>query len=351
MKVLVVTSHALGIEGGSSYLARRVETGLRRIGAEVDLLSLPFTDHDDNPLRQMLGFRALEIGSAYDRVITLRWPSHLVRHAHKVTWFHHHKRDLFDLYGTAYSSRRDTAENRTLRGLIRSADTAGLSESKRVFALSSEVAKRLKVINGVDATVLRAAPTLSELRGLRSGEPSRPRTIVYLNRITSIKRQRLMIEAMVHLPASYRLHIAGFPESPTYLDELQIAVGQLKLGERVQIEATPLDPYTKRLLLSRADCLANFPFMEDSHGFPTLEGAAAGAALVTTSDAGGICEFVQDGRTGWISDPSPESIAKAIQQACDRGPANSAVRDAARALGEQYSTDFDTRLLELMDEA
>ena len=351
MKVLVVTSHAVGVEGGSSYLARRLVSGLTRKGATVDLMSLPFVDSDSNPIRQMLAFRALRIGPQYDRVLTLRWPSHLVQHPHKVTWFHHHKRDLVDLFGTPFSPRADTAANRRLQSLLVRADTTALAESARVFALSSEVAMRLKTVNGIDADVLRASPSLAELNALRMIVRRKPRSILYLNRITSIKRQLLMIETMGQLPASYRLTIAGFPESQTYLEELRETIAREGIGDRVVLDGVPLTHGKRRQLLCESDCLANFPYLEDSHGFPTAEGAATGAALVTTTDAGGVNEFVQNGVTGWVSEPDPRQIARAIVEACEPGPQNLAIRGRARVLAESYARDFDSRLMELVDGA
>lgn len=351
MKVLIVTSHAAGVEGGSSYLAQRLEQGLRRGGVDVDLVSLPFVDTADNPLRQMLAFRSFSAGLQYDRVIALRWPSHLVRHPHKVTWFHHHKRDLFDLYGTQFSARRDGPESRRLRRLVANADTVALAESARVFALSSQVADRLKEINGIDSTVLHAAPSVTELKGLQSRDARKPHSVLYLNRVTSIKRQRLMVEAMPFLPTDFTLTIAGYPESLTYLEELRRLSRDLGVDDRVAIDGKPMDPRARRRLLSTADCVANFPFMEDSHGFPTLEGAAVQAALVTTSDSGGIGEFVRQDQTGWVCAPKPREIARAIRSACELSETNFAIRAAARDLAFDFANSFDSRLMELIDEA
>ena len=41
---------------------------------------------------------------------------------------------------------------------------------------------------------------------------------------------------------------------------------------------------------------------------------AAGKAVITAQDSGGPLEFVQDGRNGIIAEPTPHSIAQAIDQ-------------------------------------
>ena len=50
------------------------------------------------------------------------------------------------------------------------------------------------------------------------------------------------------------------------------------------------------------------PYDED-YGYVTIEGFAAARPVVTTTDAGGPLEFVQEGVTGLIAEPDPRAIA------------------------------------------
>ena len=44
----------------------------------------------------------------------------------------------------------------------------------------------------------------------------------------------------------------------------------------------------------------------------TLEAFLARKPVITTTDAGGPLEFVEDGVTGFVCDPTPESLGAAI---------------------------------------
>ena len=59
----------------------------------------------------------------------------------------------------------------------------------------------------------------------------------------------------------------------------------------------------------------------------TLEAFLARKPVVTTTDAGGPLEFVDDGVNGLVADPAPEAIAAAIARLA-------ADRSLARRLGE-----------------
>src|SRR5207253_1751309 len=53
------------------------------------------------------------------------------------------------------------------------------------------------------------------------------------------------------------------------------------------------------------------PLNED-YGYVTVEAFLSGKPVVTTTDAGGVLEFVTAGETGLVAAPEPEAIAEAI---------------------------------------
>ena len=63
---------------------------------------------------------------------------------------------------------------------------------------------------------------------------------------------------------------------------------------------------------------------DEDYGFTTLEAFFAGKPVVTTSDAGGVLEFVEDGATGFVVQPDPGEVAARIDDlyndraACER---------------------------------
>jgi glycosyltransferase involved in cell wall biosynthesis len=70
-----------------------------------------------------------------------------------------------------------------------------------------------------------------------------------------------------------------------------------------------------------------FPPFDEDYGYITLEAFLARKPVVTTTDAGGPLEFVDDGVTGLVTAPEAGSLASAMSRI---------VGDAglARALGE-----------------
>jgi glycosyltransferase involved in cell wall biosynthesis len=62
-----------------------------------------------------------------------------------------------------------------------------------------------------------------------------------------------------------------------------------------------------------SNCLGVFfgPFDED-YGMITLEAMLSSKPVITCLDSGGPLEFILHGETGFVVDPNPHSIAKAI---------------------------------------
>src|SRR6202034_4633881 len=50
----------------------------------------------------------------------------------------------------------------------------------------------------------------------------------------------------------------------------------------------------------------------EDYGYVTLEAMLAGKPIITASDSGGPIEFIQDGRQGLVSEPSPAALARSL---------------------------------------
>ena len=55
-----------------------------------------------------------------------------------------------------------------------------------------------------------------------------------------------------------------------------------------------------------------FPPYDEDYGYVTLEAFLAGKPVITTTDAGGPTEFVEDGVNGWVTAPDPAALGAAI---------------------------------------
>jgi glycosyltransferase involved in cell wall biosynthesis len=253
-------------------------------------------------------------------LIAIRPPSYLLRHPSKVVWFIHHHRGAYDLWGTPYQDIPNSPEGRAVRDAIIAADSLGLGEAQAIYANSRVTAGRLRRYNDLDVGVLY--PPLTAIERFRC-EPAED-YVLYTSRITHHKRQWLAAQAMAHVKSGVKLVVAGAADGPNELahfrHEARPAV------DRVVAEARWITEAEKEDLLARCLGVVYMPFDEDSYGYPTLEAYHSCKPVITCTDAGGTLEIVEDGVTGLVAEPTPESLADAIDRLARD-------RDAAAAMG------------------
>ena len=144
----------------------------------------------------------------------------------------------------------------------------------------------------------------SDLSGFR--EPRRGRYLFTVSRLDPPKRLDLLIAAMRDVPANVEFWIAGTGPDEGRLRELAASDARIRFLGFVNDDAL-LNLYAGALAVLFA------PYHED-FGLVALEAMNAGKAVITTRDAGGAVELVQDGRTGYVTDPRPEAIAAGIRK-------------------------------------
>jgi glycosyltransferase involved in cell wall biosynthesis len=312
MKVIVASTVVPFLQGGYTVIVDSLAEELVRAGHEVEVLKFPFSSHHDELLEQMTALRLLDLTAHGDRLITVRFPSYLMRHPKKVVWFIHHHRGAYDLWGTRYQDIPLTPEGTRIRDSIMAADRVGLGECHRVFSNSRVVANRLRHFNDIEAEVLY--PPLPNAIGYYCAGYND--TIFYLNRLVHHKRQWLAIEAMRHVSSGVRLLIAGKadPDTEGYVNELHQLVQRYGLKDRVTIVDDWVDEQRKVGFFAECLAVANFPLDEDSYGYPSLEAHHAGKAVLTTTDAGGTLELITDGRNGLVVPPEPLALAAAMDR-------------------------------------
>jgi glycosyltransferase involved in cell wall biosynthesis len=283
---------------------------MRAVGHEVEEFFLPFPTTTRAALSAMIGLRATPLMGSGDRLIAIRWPSHIVRHDNKVTWFIHHHRELFDLWDTEFGVRA-SPEAIAYREAIRRIDNQGFRESRDVFTNSLVVRDRVREFNDVEAEPL--FPPLG-------GDTTRFRNeaygdfVFYPSRITPIKRQLLAIEAMRFTSSPVRLVIAGQSESDSYEKKIRDFVKDHDLENRVELLFGWLEEEAKADLLARCLALAYLPVSEDSYGYPSLEASHCAKPIITLKDSGGTLEFVRGGMEGLVTNPNPRDLASAFDR-------------------------------------
>ncbi|MBN9328680.1 MAG: hypothetical protein BGO38_13260 [Cellulomonas sp. 73-145] len=318
MKLLVANNAAPFVRGGAELLADRLVTELRHAGHEAELFRIPLGDTPEQILESIVAATLTELVNV-DRVIGLKFPAYLIPHDDVVIYLVHQFRQAYDPPPVGWPSepRLDRVVN-----AVRAADAAAFEAANRMYAISPFVADRLKRSNSVDAEVLMTPPhTDHEFRTAESEG-----FVVALGRLSASKRQLSAVRAMRYARPGYRLVVAGQPESPAVLEEIEREIADGGLEDRVEVIPRFISEQEKLDLLAR--CLASvyLPVDEDSYGYVCYEAAMASKPSVTGTDSGGTSTLVKHRETGLVSDPDPHSLAAAFDELAARP-------DEARAMG------------------
>lgn len=309
MKVALVSTIVPFVDGGARQIVEWLEENLRELGHSVERVYLPQHDVPSSIVQQMAAYRAIDLDAA-DRVICFRPQSHLVRHPAKVLWFIHHMRVFYDLWDSPFRPFPDDAKHRGLRSAIIAADNAALSEARAVFTNSKVVGERLRRFNGVDSEVLYP-PVFRPERFRNDGHNDE---IVYVARLEPHKRQHLLVEALAHTTTPVRVRLCGTATGASYPDELRVRARELGVLDRLTVENRWVTEDEKADALAACLGSAYLPIDEDSYGYPTLEAAHSGKPTITTTDSGGVLEFVVDGVNGLVAEPDARAVAAAMDR-------------------------------------
>lgn len=316
MKVLVASTIVPFIEGGGTFIVDWLERTLRAHGHEVDVLKLPFWSNYREMPAQMLALRLMDISEHGDRLITIRPPAYLLKHPNKVLWFIHHHRGAYDLWGTIYQNIPNTPDGLAHRECIVKSDHLAFSEARSIYTNSAVVARRLKDYNDVSAEVLY--PPVFQPERYRCEEYGN--YVLYMSRIAHHKRQQLAVESMQHTRTPVKLVIAGKGDTDDCETWLKAEIEKYGVQDKVIVDCNWITEEQKVDYFARCLAAIYIPFDEDSYGYPSLEAHHAGKCVITTADAGGTSELIEDGVNGFVADPMPEALARCMDRLyLDRG--------------------------------
>jgi glycosyltransferase involved in cell wall biosynthesis len=333
-RVLVVTSDVPFVEGGHMIIARATVRALRDCGHEADLVLTP-QNRFGRQFRAYAANRFTDVGMdglgrPIDQVISFRFPSFAVRHPRHVCWLNHRMREYYDLWDTlrAELGFKGRIKESVRRRLIRMMDTRLLKHNvTRVYAQSGTIRDRLIRWGNIPSEVLYPPPPQRAYRREAPGD-----YIFSISRLQKLKRLDLLVEAFRYVRnGGLKARIIG---EGNELEPLAARIRELGLEKRVKLlgktdEETVLEEY--------AGSLAVFfcPLNED-YGLVTPEAFASGKPVITARDSGGPAELVEDGKTGFIVDPTPREIARRIDELAED-------RAMAEKMG-QAAYDFVSRM-------
>jgi len=311
MRIVVATVQVPFVRGGSERLADGLCAALRAAGHAVELVGIPFTwNPPARILDHMLACRLLDLSDAVagpvDRLIALKFPAYLTPHPRKVLWLIHQHRQAYEQWDGGLGDLSSTSAGLQVRDAIRLADRELIPQASAVWAISSNVARRLARYSGVTARVLYPpVPDAADFYNRPAAD--------YLfcpSRLGSEKRQALLLEALARTRCPVRLRFSGAADVPAYGETLRRQALQLGVDARVEWLGGVTDK-ERRDLFAHALGVVFVPLDED-YGYVTLEAMLAAKPVVTCTDSGGPLEFVQPGTTGLVAEPTAAALAEAM---------------------------------------
>ncbi len=309
MRIGVTTVQVPFIRGGAEILTDGLVKSLRAAGHEAEEISMPFRFAPVSEVKRSMDVWASENfeymnGYNPDLVICLKFPTFYLQHPNKVAWVIHQHRAVYDLWDTPFTEGLSkTSEGQALRQNIIRFDTQAFKSFSKVFTIGKTVSKRLQQFNQISSITLYHPPKLDSYFYNAPAEPY----IFFPSRLEELKRQYLLIKAMKYVQSPVVALLAGEGGQKIALQNL---IEQLALNQRVRLIGRLSD---SEMLGFYAHCLGVFfGSYDEDYGYVTLEAMLAAKPVITCTDSGEAVEFVVDRETGFIVQPEPEAIARAI---------------------------------------
>jgi glycosyltransferase involved in cell wall biosynthesis len=325
VRIALCTAQVPFVHGGNEVLVEGLRDALTERGHSVAVIALPFKWYPHEQIvSSALAWRMLDItesnGEQIDLAICTKFPSYAVKHPRKVTWLVHQLRQVYDWFGTPLSDFTNSPDDVRLRRLIMRIDRNTLSESRRVFTISRNVAGRLRRFNALEGEPLYPP--------LRAGLDLRPGPygdyIFSMGRLDAAKRTGLLLDALALAPG-VRAVVAGTGPDAAALKRHANSVG---IAERVDFAGFVTDEQASRLYAgARA---VYFAPVDEDYGYGAVEALAAARPVITAADAGGVLEFVDDGVTGLVTPPEAEAVARSIARLMDHPEEAARLGEAGR---------------------
>ncbi len=334
MKIAVVTSSPPMAEGGHMVIARELTRALREAGHDANILVTPqnrFGRQASAYLATWLTDVTSSEGHAIDQVISLRYPSYAVRHPRHVCWLKHTMREYYDLWPrySATLSPKGLLKERVRRAAIHATDQYLFTRNvTALFVQSRTIQQRLSMWPSLRSTVLYPPAPQRAYRAEGYGP-----AFLFVSRLDRLKRADLVVRALATADgAGLEVVIAGEGEERPALERL---ASELGVANRVTFPGRLTET---QLLDGLARCRAViFPPFQEDYGFVTVEAFASRRPVITCADSGGPAELVEDGLTGFVCEPSPESMALAMRRLVDDPSLAERMGIAAHAAGTRLT--------------
>ena len=310
MRILISLPQVPFVYGGAEKHMETLRLELEKRNHEVDIARIPFQWQpplkilDSVLANKLQDFREWS-GKKIDLLISTKFPTWITDHPNHVTWLLHQHRQAYDLENTQFDDMHNFPEGQYVINKIRELDNKYLSRVKKIFTNSKNVSNRLMKFNGIQGEPLYVPIPNSEKFYNKSFDDY----VLFPSRISPIKRQDLLVEAMKYTKTDVKCKIVGFSEDEEWLSEKIKKSGQ---SNKIELITNASD---KELIdyYARSLGIVYTPKDED-YGFVTLEAFLSGKPVITTNDSGGPLEFVEDNKNGFVTEPDPKKLALKIDE-------------------------------------
>lgn len=333
MRIVITTTHVPFVRGGAEILTEGLRQALLREAHEVDVITVPFKWYPaEKVLDHMLACRLLDLteacGARIDKLIALKFPSYLIEHPNKTFWLVHQHRSAYELWDGAHADLLHQGFGRQVQSAIQKADREVMSRHQPVFTISANVSERLSKYCSVASTPLYHPPVgADDFHCHQAGD-----YFLFPSRLSAIKRQQLVIEALAETKKPVRVTFVGQADHAPYATELDRLAVKLQVADRITwlggVERSELI----RLYASSLGVI--FPPFDEDYGYVTLEAMLSSKPVITCTDSGGPLEFIQNRKHGLITEGDAGSLAKAMDELWTD-------RDLAQTLGLAGRSHYD----------
>ena len=333
MRVIVAHAQVPFAHGGAEVLAERLTEELNARGHEAALVTVPFKWYPrTRVLESAFVWRMLDLeeveGRKVDLLIATKFPSYAVRHPRKRVWLVHQFRQAYDLDRTDLAEFGESAVDRATRRKIHELDRRTLGEAERLFAISGNVADRLRDSLGLEAEVVLPPPQPLAYRFDELGD-----FVLSVGRLDLAKRVDLLLDAAAADP-DLKVVVAGAGPDR---ERLEIVAQSRGLNGRVRF-AGRVGAEELADLYARCGAVFYAPVDED-FGMVPYEAFLAGKPVVTTTDAGGPLDVVVDRETGLVTEPRPEALGAALRYLREHPDEGRAWGSAGKTAAERVTWD------------
>lgn len=341
MNIAVLNAQIPLCTGGAEVLAEDLIQALAERGHRPALVTVPFKWYPQQSLiDSMLACKLLDIsefnGVRIDKVIALKFPMWLIEHDDMSLWILHQHRSAYELWDTQYNDLASMPDGHRVRDLIHREDSRAIASRERVFTISQNVTDRLQKYNCIGSGVLYPPPrAMSEFYCKDYGD-----FLFFPSRITPLKRQELVIEALAYTSAAVKVVFAGQADDASYLARLQARADEIGVDDRITwlghiSEQEKFDLYARcRMVL--------FPAYNEDYGYITPEAMLSRKGVLTLDDSGGALEFVIDGETGCVASADALALGEAMEAVCSSDALARRYGESARSRIDSMDISWDT---------